>query len=238
MKTYWLLLLFALLSACDNDITGPRVRGTGPTESEVRTVNSFNRIDLKINAEVVVTQGSPQQVRVEAQRNVLDVLETELNGDELQIEFGKVNIRDHDPIKVYITTPNLTEVQLSGSGKIRSGAPLNTPTCVVDVSGSGEVELNFAQATSLRTNLSGSGEMRLSGISQSHNSSTSGSGRISAYNLATQDTYASITGSGRTYVQVSRTLNAEISGSGTVYYRGNPTVSTRITGSGRVLAGD
>lgn len=145
MKTYWLLLLSVLLlPACDNDITGPRVRGKGPTESEVRTVNSFNRLDLKINAEVIVTQGSPQQVRVEAQRNVLDVLETELNGDELQIEFGKVNVRNHDSIKVYITVPNLTEIQLSGSGKIRSESPLTTTTCAVDVSGSGEVDLNFA----------------------------------------------------------------------------------------------
>jgi hypothetical protein len=183
-----------------------------------------------------LTQGSPQQVRVEAQRNVLDVLETELNGDELQLEFGRVNVRDHDPIKIYITVPNLTEVQLSGSGKIRSNTPWSANSCEVKVSGSGSVAMDFTQATSLRTNVSGSGEAQVKGISQSHNINISGSGQVKATDLSTQDTYVAITGSGRSYVRAERTLSAEISGSGSVYYKGSPTINTRITGSGRVLA--
>ncbi|UOQ68712.1 head GIN domain-containing protein [Hymenobacter volaticus] len=241
MKTNWLLfplLAVLALTSCDNEhnIIGPRVRGTGPTESEIRTLDNFNRVDLKMDAEVILTQGSPQQVRVEAQRNVLDVLETELNGDELQLEFGRVNVRDHDPIKIYITVPNLTEVQLSGSGKIRSSTPWSASTCEVKVSGSGSVAMDFTQATSLRTNVSGSGEAQVKGISQSHNINISGSGQVKATDLSTQDTYVAITGSGRSYVRAERTLSAEISGSGSVYYKGSPTINTRITGSGRVLA--
>ena len=241
MKTNWLLFLLSavlLLPACskENDFNYPRVRGTGPTESETRPLTSFSRVDLKIDAEVILTQGSPQQVRVEAQRNVLDVLETELNGDELQIKFGRVNVRDHEPIKVYVTVPTLTEVQLSGSGKIRSSTPWTAESFEVKVSGSGEVNLNFAQVTGLRTNVSGSGEVRLSGTGQNHNLNISGSGRIAAYDLNTQDTYVAISGSGRSYVRATRTLSADINGSGSVYYKGNPTVSTRISGSGKVLA--
>jgi predicted small secreted protein len=234
-----LVLPAAFLTAgCSNDgdVFGPSVRGTGPTQTEVRTLNSFERLELKMDAEVFVSQGSPQQVRVEAQRNILDVLETEMNGDKLEIEYGRVNVRSHDPVRIYITVPTLRELEVSGSGKASSTAPLTATSFRAGVSGSGELNLNFAQVDALRTNVSGSGEARLSGNAPSHNVNISGSGRVSAYDLTTLDTYVSISGSGRSYVRAARTLNADINGSGSVYYKGNPTVSSRITGSGRVLA--
>ncbi|RPD47846.1 DUF2807 domain-containing protein [Hymenobacter sediminis] len=240
MKTKQLLLpLLAVLwlPSCDNGITGPRVRGTGPSETETRTLSSFNRIELKVDGEVIITQGPQQEVRVEAQRNILDVLETEISGNELEIEYGNVNVRDHDPVKVYVTVPALTEVHVSGSGKIRSAAPWSAEKFEVKVSGSGEADISFTQITSLRTDVSGSGEVRLAGASQSHNISISGSGRVAAYDLNTQDSYVSISGSGRSYVLATRTLNADISGSGSVYYRGTPAVNSRISGSGKVIVG-
>ncbi|OUJ76060.1 head GIN domain-containing protein [Hymenobacter crusticola] len=233
-----MLLPMLFLSACDNDLVSPSVRGVGPTESETRTLNSFSKVELKINAEVVLTQGPTQEVRIEAQRNILDVLETELSGDKLEIEYGHYNVRSHDPVKVYITVPSLSEVEVAGSGKIRSAGPWTASSFRTHVSGSGEIIMSFAKVDGLRTNVSGSGEVRLSGVAQSHNTTISGSGKIYAYELASQDTYASISGSGKTYVAAARTLEVDLSGSGSVYYRGNPKVSSRISGSGKVLAED
>jgi hypothetical protein len=238
-----LLLLLAsptllLTTACnrEGELPGPSVRGTGPTQTETRALDNFTRLELKIDAEVIVTQGSPQQVRLEAQRNILDILETETSGDKLEIEYGRYRVRGHDPVRIYVTVPALTEVEVAGSGKVSSAAPWSAASFRVDVSGSGEATLAFAQIDALRTSVSGSGEAKLSGTASSHNVNVSGSGRVSAYDLATQDSYVAITGSGRSYVRAARTLNADITGSGSVYYRGNPTVSSRITGSGKVVA--
>ncbi|KAA9331588.1 DUF2807 domain-containing protein [Hymenobacter busanensis] len=239
MKTNWLfLLLFSVLlfSACSDDHWGPRIRGAGPTESQTRTLPAISRVELKINADVIITQGPQQEVRIEAQRNILDVLETEMSGDQLQIEFGRYDVRGHDPIKIYITTPKLTEVEVSGSGKIHSGSAWSAPSFAARVSGSGEADLNFAQVESLRTSISGSGELRLNGTAQVNTVNISGSGKVYAYDLSTQDTYINISGSGKGYVRASRTLDADISGSGTVHYRGTPSVNSRISGSGKVLA--
>lgn len=237
MKTVLLLLLFPLLilSACDNDHWAPNVRGTGPTESEVRTVRDFSRVELKIDAQVILTQGAQREIRVEAQRNILDILETEISGDQLQIEYGRYDVRSHDPIKVYITVPMLSEVEVSGSGKISSTTPWTANSFRAHVSGSGEITMNFAKVDGLRTNVSGSGEMRLNGAAQNHSATISGSGKIYAYELETQDTYTSISGSGKSYVAAARTLDVDLTGSGSVYYRGNPKVSSRISGSGKVV---
>jgi len=237
MKTVLLLLLFPLLilSGCDNEPWSPNVRGTGPTESEVRTLRDFSRVELKIDAQVILTQGAQREVRIEAQRNILDILETEISGDQLEIEYGRYDVRSHDPVKVYITVPSLTEVEVSGSGKIQSASLWTATSFRTHVSGSGEISMNFAKVDGLRTNVSGSGEVRLSGTGQNHNATISGSGKIYAYELETQDTYASISGSGKTYVAAARTLDVDLSGSGSVYYRGNPKVSSRISGSGKVV---
>ncbi|GAA4377945.1 head GIN domain-containing protein [Hymenobacter koreensis] len=244
MKTNWLpSLLFSTLlltASCnhDGDSFGPRVRGTGPTQSETRTLNAFSRVELKVDADVVITQGPQQEVRIEAQRNILDVLETELNGDQLEIEFGRVNVRSHDPIRIYITVPSLSEVEVAGSGSLRSNSAWSANSFRVGVSGSGKADLDLANVNSLRTTISGSGEVNLRGTAPTHTISISGSGRVNSYDLITQDTNVNISGSGRSYVYTSRNLNAEISGSGTVYYRGTPLVTTRISGSGKVLTGN
>jgi hypothetical protein len=244
MKTTWLpALLFSgllLTASCshDGEVFGPRVRGTGPTEVDKRTVAAFNRLEVKIDAEVILTQGPQREVRVEAQRNILDVLETELNGDELQIEYGRAHVVGNPTVKVYITTPSLSEVEVSGSGKLRTTAPWSASSFRVGVSGSGEADVDVSGVDGLRTTISGSGEVKLGGNAASNTISISGSGKVSAYDLSTQDTYASISGSGKAYVRASRTLSAEISGSGSIYYRGTPTVTSRISGSGKVLTGN
>ncbi|RTQ53474.1 DUF2807 domain-containing protein [Hymenobacter gummosus] len=244
MKTNWLptLLFPALLltTACshEGDAFGPRVRGTGPTQTETRTVSNFSRVELKIDAEVILTQGPQREVRIEAQRNILDVLETETSGDELEIEYGHVRVTGHDPIKVYITVPALSEVEVSGSGKLRTAGPWSASSFRVGVSGSGEADMELQGVDGLRTSISGSGEVKLRGAATSNNINISGSGKASAYDLSTQDTYVSISGSGKSYVRAARTLSAEISGSGSVYYRGTPSVTTRISGSGKVLTGN
>lgn len=245
MKTTVLSALFLstllLTAGCssEGDLLGPRVRGVGPTETETRSVGSFSRLELKIDAEVILTQGPQREVRVEAQRNILDVLETEIDGDQLQIEYGHARVVGHDPVRVYVTAPTLDELEVSGSGELRTAAPwlAANQSLRVKVSGSGDADLTLTAADGLRTAISGSGEVKLHGAASSNNVTISGSGKVSAYDLSTQDTYVSISGSGKAYVTAARTLSTDISGSGSVYYHGNPTVSSRISGSGKVVAG-
>ena len=227
-----------LASSCsrEGNAFGPDVRGTGPVQAETRPLNSFSRLELKIDAEVVLTPGSPQQVRVEAQRNILDVLETDVAGDKLAIGFGRYNVRSHEPIRVYVTLPALTELEVSGSGKVRTAGSFAARNFRVAVSGSGEAQADVAGVDALQTKVSGSGEVKLSGSAVRNDVSISGSGRVSAYGLTAQDTHVAITGSGNGYLRVARALDADIAGSGSVYYKGSPQVSSRITGSGRVLA--
>ncbi|TGE14854.1 head GIN domain-containing protein [Hymenobacter elongatus] len=231
-----LLPLLLLLAGCDcDDIFPDKVTGSGPVAAENRAVPGFSRLDLAVDAELYLTQGPTQTVRVEAQQNILDVLQTNVSGERLSISFGRVSVRRHDPIRIYITAPSLTGVSLSGSGRIVGQNAWRVPALSVGLSGSGSIDLSVLGVQSLDADISGSGAVRLAGDAARCQVRLSGSGAVEAYPLTVQAAEVNISGSGSTRLTVPQSLSATISGSGTVYYKGRPALTVRTSGSGRVV---
>ena len=213
---------------------GPRVQGIGPVVSATRTVGTFTGVELRSDADVVVAQGDTPGVKVEAQQNILDVLKTDVHGETLRIEYDHVNVGGHEPIKIYITTPTLQSIDLSGSGSITSDATWKSETFHADISGSGNLDARVSTAADLRATISGSGGLKLSGDAANCTLNISGSGHVRAFDLSAQDVSVSISGSGSADVNAARGLSANISGSGSVHYRGTPAVKSHISGAGSI----
>ncbi|WP_262923010.1 DUF2807 domain-containing protein [Hymenobacter cellulosilyticus] len=130
------------LTSCDcDDVFPDKVTGSGPVVTENRTVTDFSRLELSVNAEVFLTQGSSRSLRVEAQQNILNVLQTNVSGERLAINYGRVNVRRHEPIRVYITTPNLSSVHVSGSGSVVGQNAWRIDDLGLSLSGSGGINL-------------------------------------------------------------------------------------------------
>ncbi|KAA9331587.1 DUF2807 domain-containing protein [Hymenobacter busanensis] len=239
MKTKNPALLLALpaallLTGCDNDGLNPSIRGEGASVTETRSAGSFSRVEVATDADVTITQGPQQEVRVEAQPNILGILETDASGGKLRIETGRYNLRSHNPIKVFITVPALTSVRLSSNGHIGSASAWEAGSFSVEDTGSGSVDLMLGQVHDLSTNITGSGDVTLRGAADAHAAHLTGSGQLQSYDLSTRTTNLTATGSGRSFVRVSSSLDVKLTGSGSVYYKGTPSVSARTTGSGRV----
>lgn len=228
----------ALLLAGCGDCNGPTVRATGPDEPETRTVADFTRLDASLEADVVLTQGSPASVRLEAPRNVLNVVRTDVSGGELHLTTSGVNLRLRHPVKVYITVPTLTQVLASGSGSVRTATPWMVGDFIFHQSGSGLADLDLTTTGVLRTELSGSGSVSLRGAAARHNVNLSGSGSVAAFDLAQEQASVYLSGSGNVDVRVVTSLEATVSGSGVVRYKGAPTVQSHVSGSGRVVKVD
>ncbi|TGE26404.1 head GIN domain-containing protein [Hymenobacter metallicola] len=203
-------------------------------DREVREVAAFTEITLANSATVVVTQGSPQKVEVEASAEDLRRLETTVSNGKLRIgiksELRSVNL---GKITVYITVPEINALAVSGSGFLKAGS-VKTNALQVSVSGSGRLEVAQLQTTELNSSVSGSGSVSLAGSSPRHSASISGSGSIKANDLRSETCQVSISGSGTCRLNVARSLDASLRGSGNVYVTGNPTINSKTTGSGRV----
>lgn len=243
MKTTRNLLIYVMafsllfLSAChDDDIWG--IRGEGPVVAETRNIADFDQIDLAVDGEVILKQGPTQEVEIEAQENILDILETKVRKGKLEIGFGHHQVRRYKEIKIYITVPEVTYLKVSGSGKIIGDTDFESEDVSLVISGSGSIDFGALNATRIDSDISGSGDLYLNGSCAEHLSTISGSGKIRAYELLSAETNIRISGSGNAEISVSDYLKAKVSGSGKVRYKGNPTVDVDISGSGKVERAD
>jgi hypothetical protein len=210
------------------------IEGNGNITFDTRNIPYFNKIKSTGNFWVYIIQDTLSKVVVEAEDNLQPYIETDVSTNSLVI-----NIHDHSnldnnyPIKVYVYTPDISSIELCGSGKIITDS-IKSSALNIDLSGSGNINLT-ANCNNLKADVSGSGEITLAGTSNQADYNISGSGKIRAYPMTAVSCFADISGSGCMYVTVTDFLSVNISGSGKVYYLGSPSVTTHITGSGSVI---
>lgn len=220
-----------IISGCSDGIS---IRGNGIVKSETRSARAFNEVHTGGHFYVHITAGDDYKVVVEAESNLLPYIDTDIRRGVLEIEVDGIHIlKNTEPMNVYVMTPTLDAVVLSGSGEITTGY-FESEYFEAVISGSGKIE-TAVDADVAEIAISGSGEVDIYGNCHALDIGISGSGKVKAYDFATSNTYVVISGSGDAYVNVEKRLDVKISGSGSVYYIGEPTISLNVSGSGKVI---
>ena len=215
---------------------GPGVRGSGVIVRETRKANGFNAIRVDYPARVIISQGSADSVRIEADDNLLPGLKTELKDDELRIYYKPDDGRRVNPtemVKITIVVKQLSSVHFSRAGDLTIDG-LDTDVLSISLDGAGNVKLNELTAKELDVNLSGAGSMTASGTAENANVNISGFGDFRAGELHTKTADITISGAGSATAWVDEHLIAELSGAGAINYYGNADVNQQINGVGSV----
>jgi hypothetical protein len=213
-------------------------RPTGPVTNEDREVSELSSIEVAGRGTLVVTIGDTPALRVQAKESVLDRLETEVDGDTLRLHerwswLGIGPLLDDPEIIYYVTTPNLSAVDLSGSVTFRSDGPLETDALRIGSSGSSDTTIDVT-TRNLSLDNSGSSDVILTGTADILSIGTSGSSNIDARGLAARIATIDCSGSSNIAVNASEQLTVDASGSSEVTYIGDPQLDTNISGSGEV----
>lgn len=229
-----ILVISFFLASCESD-NWHNIRGTGPVVSETRVVPVHRDISVAIPADVYIYQSQEQDLTIEAQGNVLDAIETYVSGSELKIKLASgAGLGRHEPIRIYISSAMFNNIRLSGSANLYAETPIVTDVFDVSISGSGNIDVAVV-ANSVRASISGSGKIWIEGTALTEVFTVSGSGDIYSYDLLSDTSDISISGSGNAEVSVATFMKARISGSGSIYYMGYPTIDSRISGSGNIV---
>jgi hypothetical protein len=234
------------------------VRGSGDVVEETREVRGLEEVRGVSNAtigDLYIEIGEETSLRIEAEDNLLDHIETEVRGDVLHIETERgVNLRPRDAIEFYLTIPSLESLSVSGTGSAEapdleskrfsatvSGTgdvqieSLDVNTAELEITGTGDVEIDRLQGARLEVKISGTGKVTIEeGRVERQEVDLSGSGRYEASDLESEHTNVDVSGSGSATIWATETLDAEISGSGDVRYRGDPDVQSDTSGSGEI----
>lgn len=200
------------------------IEGNGQMRTQDRKVPDYQQVSLTGAMDVKLIPGKEGNLEVTAEENLLDYIQTEVEGSRLKISvregYRLDPSRNH---KMVVTVPfeTLEGVSLTGSGDISSSADIPATNFEIKITGSGDITLPL-QATTVRARITGSGDISLRGKAKDFNCSVTGSGDISAFDLRCETVDATVTGSGDLEVYASRELRARTPGSGDIVYKGNP----------------
>ena len=224
------------VSSASGDASGrSKSNWANDSGSEIRAVGKFSKLAVNLPGEVVLSQGNNQELKLEADKDVLALITTEVADGHLRIsvkEDSKLP-KNNSAIRIYITAPTLEAITVAGSGKITGRNKFTSDQLHLSVAGSGSIQL-AVKAKELKSSIAGSGNLDLSGSCDEHSLSIAGSGNARTYELDATRASVRISGSGDCQVTAQKDLEVRISGSGSVKYKGNAQVSKSITGSGSV----
>jgi hypothetical protein len=215
---------------------GPGERGSGNVVAETREVSGFRALEVSYPAQVFVSQGSQESLKIEAEDNLLPLLKTEVKNGTLQIFYRRENGKHVNPtktVKVTIVVKDLADVDFSSAGELTI-EKLKTDSLDVSMSGAGNLNLDGVQVNGLGVNLSGAGTMTASGETEDLDLNISGLGDFKGGDLHGQVARVNISGAGSATVWVDRDLTAGISGAGSIRYYGSASVTKQISGVGSV----
>ncbi len=228
--TIYTLLLFAATSCIEEF----NIRGNGIEATEARAVAAFTKVKSSGDFDVQITNGDEFEILVTAEENILPYIETTVSNNTLFIDIkGVHNVKNRLPINVFVTLPELESVKQSGSGTIITDF-FSSEKMEFSISGSGSIS-SSVDVNNIEADISGSGWMIITGDANESDLSISGSGNIDSSELAVDDCYAHISGSGNMQVNAANTITAKISGSGNIYYTGNPITELNVSGSGKII---
>jgi len=241
MRNVFLLIAVVLISLSSCRFAGgKRVKGNGNVVTKEVNRGDFTKVEQKGSFDVYLSNASSSTVKIEAEENLIDYIETYVDNNTLVIRTKEgFSLKPDRDIKIYIAAPHLTDIQSSGAGDIISQSLLSDSTKMsFEVRGSANIKVEV-NAPEIQAEISGSGDMELKGQTRKFSAEVNGSGNIKALDLKAEDTEIEIKGSGDADVFASSSLNVNVRGSGDVRYKGNaPKVTNDIKGSGSVTKAD
>ncbi|HEV8285649.1 MAG TPA: head GIN domain-containing protein [Chitinophagaceae bacterium] len=221
------LLLF---SSC-REIFAKRIRGNGNITTQTRSAGQFNSIDVSGAIDVYVKQDSSSSIKVEADENLQQYIETITDGDVLRIKAEPgFNIRSSRQIKVYVSSAAFKRFEASGACKIFGENKITSSSDIdYDLSGSCDITMDI-NAPKISADVSGACSLRLKGETKDFHVHGSGSTDIKSLDLLAENVDLDISGAGDAEVYASVKLTGSISGAASVNYKG--TAQTDIHTSG------
>ena len=211
------------------------VSGSGNLITETRLLDSVNRVELTISADLEIQQGARESITITADDNIFGVLQTEVSDGTLTIGYKPwVNLRNVQQPKLVLRVKSLHGLMATSSGKITVDS-LTTGDFNLSLNSSCIMNVQNIQADKITAKISSTGYIKIQGIASSLEVDITSSGSFVAGGLQVQEANVTLASSGNATLWVVKTLVANLSSSGSVYYYGHPTINQHTSSSGHLI---
>lgn len=210
-------ILATLLQSC---IFNPTIKGDGNVTEQNRDVSTFSEMKISRGMNVYITQGNTTSVRVVADANLLDVIETEVEGDVLVIS-SEANIKKCTSKKVYVTTPNLESIKAFAGCNVYSESTINSEELQLSASAGSNMKI-IVETDQLNTSASAGSNISIEGESGAIKGKASSGSNIKAGNLTVNNSELKVSSGANIWITCTQKLNGSASSGGNIFYSGNP----------------
>ncbi len=238
MKSLKLILIAVICLGTLNTASAQRskIKGSGDIKTETREVKDFTGVSTSTSIDIFLSQGNKFEVVVEAEDNLLDYIETNVEDGVLIVRFSRgINIISSERKVVHVTMKDVDYIKASSAGDVIGKTPIKAENLKIRTSSAGDVKLEV-YAKNLDLSTSSSGDITLSGEADYLEASTSSAGDIKAFELTVKEADINASSAGDVKITVTDRLNARASSAGDVHYRGNPAkVDARSSSAGDII---
>jgi len=235
MKKIIYIAIAFLFLACDSENGSDCLKKAGTIIQREITVDSFTRIVVFERVQLFIEEGPEQKVILESGENLINDVEVKVEDGQLLVtDNNKCNfIRDYDITKIYITSPNISEIRNSSSLEIKSIGVLTFPELnlysenyenedVYRTDGDFDLNLNVER---VRIISNGFSTFKLKGTAEVANFNLySGDTRIFAENLIINELNLFHRSSGNMVVNPIESIQGEIVSVGDVIAKNEPPI--------------
>jgi hypothetical protein len=220
-------ILFAFSSCV---FMGPSIKGNGNVVEQTRKTGNFDKIDVSRGMNVYITQGETRKIVVKADENLLEAIETKIEGDVLVIRATQ-NIRNATSKKVFITVPDLEEIEASSGSNVFSETKLVFRDLKVSTSSGSNVTLEINSEKTEFSSSSGS-NIKLQGITNSFKAKASSGANIKAEELTSENCEVKASSGSNIWITVKSDFSGDVSSGANIFVYGNPKNSNIEKSSG------
>ena len=220
--TLVLITLFCLTLGCTHSWFNEKIFGNGEITTKTISTGGYDIIEGIGFMDIHLEKGTEGDISVTTDNNLHEYIKIEVK-DNILILKTKENFNIETKMGVHITVPFevISRVALTGSGNIETEDVIAVNEFTASVTGSGDVVL-AVEASKVQAIITGSGDITISGSTSNLEVNLFGSGDFKGFDLDSQNTNVSVSGSGDAEVVAKESLVARVNGSGDIIYKGNP----------------
>ena len=222
-----------LFTSCNFNInTGEN--GNGNVVTEERTVSAdFTEVRGSSGLDVYLSQGDENKIVVEADENLLQYIETDVENGKLIVTTSH-NIGQSESKKVYVTYKQLNSIEASSGADVMGNSVIKSENLSLKSSSGAELKVEvFSKDLTAKTS-SGS-DMEISGKASSLNADASSGSELDAKELLVINCNAEASSGAGITVNVKEKLETHVGSGGNIDYYGNPiSVNSNKSHSGSV----
>jgi len=234
LKITLLLFIGIIVSSCNVDFNINQVQGNGNVVTKQRSVSrDFNGVKGASGIDVYLTQGDRNEIVVEADENLHELIETEVENGMLKIRSNK-NIGRAKAKKVHVTYTSINHIKASSGADVIGNSLIKGEHITLDSSSGADLEVEVS-AKELYAESSSGSDLKITGQTLTLMANASSGSNINARQLKAINCKAKASSGADITVHVKEQLEGKASSGGDIKYYGNPTaVSSKDGYSGSV----